>query len=376
MKSQKTPIVGVLQLLLCFFPAWHRRRYGSEMLETYLEIETALATRPLLARSRARLRCFLDVFWNAARLRLSSSRLVGGSHPPHQPDSHSSGVGPLEHLIRDFRYALRQVKRQPGFSGLAVLVLALGIGANTAVLNFAATLLWRSLEVPEPDRIVRFTASSADFSADNFSYPNYRDARDRSNSFEALAAHHRVTAFLGEGLDAIAVEVELVAGNYFDVIRIPAIRGRVLQDSDDLTEGAHPVVVLSERLWRNRFGATAGILGQLIDFNGSRLEVVGVVPASFPGAHPSFPVDVWVPLSMHDAIRGTGLSRERRSWGWLEGTGRLQSGIRLEQARADLARVSAQLAEEYPGSFQDRRFTVYPARSLPDGMQQPVVLFL
>lgn len=362
-----------LSWILRSFPRSHRERYGSEMVETYALLEEELAESPSLMRWRRRLRCLANLLWSGFRIRVSGwkSRIEGGRFrtPDFDPKKGGSSV---EQWLRDVRYGLRQVARQPFLSGIIALVLALGIGANMAIFNFIETLLWKPLPVPRPEQVVTLNLVTSESSSSTFSYPFYRDLRERAQVFQELAAHRQVSSTLGEGAEAVPIEVELVSGNYFRMMQISPLQGRLLEPSDDEVEGDRPVAVISERLWRTHLQERPDILGQFLYFNGTPLEVVGIVPGEFRGAHPPLPADVWVPIAMQDAIRSLGASREDRGWGWLQGSGRLREGVSLEQARADLARVSAQLSAEYPRYFEDRRFSVSPATYMPSRTQSLV----
>ena len=175
-----------------------------------------------------------------------------------------------------------------------------------------------------------------------------------------------VTLGLGDTGEPEALRGELVGGNYFTTLRAATALGRPLVPDDDRVEGARAVAVISHRLWTRRFGASPDAVGRTIRLNGAPFEVVGVMPPAFRGSFPAMPADVWVPLSMHDALRHTGLSRERRGWGWLWMTGRIGPGVSLAQARARMDAIARGLAAEYPRVDDGFGAALYPAATLPE----------
>ena len=157
----------------------------------------------------------------------------------------------LSDFLQDVRYGIRMLANRPGFTIAAVLILALGIGANTAVFTFMNSLFLRPLPVPDPERVVRLYGSGQDVRRfDVFSYANYRDLRDRSRSFEALAAHQHSAAGLSLGGETEIAYGELVTGNYFSAMKVQPVLGRALTPEDDQKPGGHPVVVISHEIAR------------------------------------------------------------------------------------------------------------------------------
>ncbi len=285
----------------------------------------------------------------------------------------------MQAFWQDVRYGIRTLARRPGFTIVAALTLALGIGANTAVFSFVNALFLRPMNVPQGDRIVRFYGvglpgvRSSDHGPggaqgqhfDVFSYPNYADVRDRSRVFAALAAHQNVTVSLSTEGDSENTPAELVTGNYFSVFTVSPALGRALQPSDDVSEGAHPLAVISHGLWKRRYGASPDVLGRVLHINGHPYTIVGVMPESFRGTFEAYSTDLWVPLAMHGQVRPRGLSRERRGWGWLYGSGRLKPGVTIAQAQADLARVVADLHQDRVLD-EEESFEIFRAGALPE----------
>src|SRR5437867_1563425 len=272
----------------------------------------------------------------------------------------------LSDFLQDVRYGLRMLADRPGFTIAAVLILALGIGANTAVFTFMNSLFLRPLAVPDPERVVRLYGSGQDVRRfDAFSYANYRDLRDRSRSFEALAAHGYSAAGLSLGGDTENAYGELVTGNYFSAMKVQPVLGRVLTPEDDQKPGGHPVVVISHEMWLRRFGSVPDILGRIIYLNGHAFTVVGVMPERFKGSYGALAAEFWAPMMMYEQLRPRGLPIDQRGWGWLSGTGRLKAGVTIEQANRELAQLSKQLEQEYPGPNRNLVFQLYAAKALP-----------
>src|SRR5262245_3534914 len=209
---------------------------------------------------------------------------------------------------QDLRYGARMLGRNPGFTLVAALTLGLGIGANTAIFSFVNSLFLQPLAVTNPEQVMRLYAEDArGRKFDVFSYPNYADLRDRSQTLEALAAHSYVAASVGLGDRAENSEGELVTGNYFNLLGVPATRGRALLPADDLTPGAHPVVVVSHAFWQRRLGADGGAVGRKLYINGHPFTLVGVMPEGFKGTYQAFNADFWAPLMVHEQVRPRGL---------------------------------------------------------------------
>ena len=271
---------------------------------------------------------------------------------------------------QDLKYALRLLTRKPGFTAAAVLTLAVGIGANTAVFSFMNALFLRPLPGNDSERIVRVYSANQNGSRFNtFAYPNYTDLRDRSRSFSDFAVHQYATAGVNTGGDNEEVEGEVVAGNYFSVMGVPAAMGRVLTPEDDQEVGAHPVVVIGDGLWKRMFGADPQVVGRDLTVNGNRFTVIGVAPEWFRGSYESLPADFWAPIMMYEQVRPRGIPIETRGWGWLDGSARLAPGVTREQAQSELTDLSARLEEENPRMNAGTSFEVFTASPLPEGLK-------
>jgi predicted permease len=251
----------------------------------------------------------------------------------------------MNRLIDDLRYALRQFRNNPGFTLTAVLTLALGIGANTAIFTLLDQALLRSLPVRDPAKLVllRFTGTDSghlhNYGGDNgdyFSYSMYRDLRDKNAVFDGLIATTRSDAgVLWHNTPGLA-KAELVSGNYFDVLGVHAAAGRLFVQADDVQPEANPIVALSYGYWQRRFGADPGVVGQTVLINGHPFTVVGIAPASFQSVQMGFVPDIFVPMTMKKTMTPEQDDLLVRRSKWMNIVGRLKPGVSPTQAQAGL----------------------------------------
>jgi predicted permease len=267
----------------------------------------------------------------------------------------------MEALWQDIRYAARLLIKSPAFTALAMLALALGIGANTAIFSLVNAVLLRPLPgVEAADQLVAFERLQGGRNYDSFGYPDYLDYRDQSQSFAGLAAHVGTPlSFTGSTTERVRGDV--VTGNYFAVLGAKPALGRLLQPDDDEAVGAHPVAVISHGLWQRAFGSDPSIVGQSINLNGYNFTIVGVAAKEFGGTSTGASFDVWLPMAMQpQAIprMSAGILQDR-SAGWIGIFGRLKSGVGLQQAQAEIATLSDQLAHAYPETNKVRSASLY-----------------
>src|SRR5271168_1205500 len=217
----------------------------------------------------------------------------------------------MHKLLEDVRYALRQFRNNPGFTLTAVVTLALGIGANTAIFTLLDQALLRSLPVQDPAKLVllRFTGTDSghlhDYGGeqnDYFSYPMYRDLCDKNAVFDGLIATTRIEAGVLWKNEPGLANVEMVSGNYFDVLGVRPAAGRLFVQSDDVEPDANPIVALSYGYWRRRFGADPQVIGQSILVNGQPFAVVGVAPPSFQSVQMGYVPDMYAPMTMRKTV--------------------------------------------------------------------------
>jgi len=241
-------------------------------------------------------------------------------------------------LIQDLQYAVRTLRKSPGFSAVAILSLALGIGANTAIFSLLDQLLLRTLPVREPERIVQMAARGSHYGSNwgmnAMSYPMYRDFRDKAEVFDGVIARRSFTANMGYSGQTERAILEMVSGNYFQVLGVTAALGRVISPDDDKQKLGHPVVVLSMDYWKSRFGADPRILNQTVSVNSAPYTVIGVAQDGFKGLQVGDAAQMFVPTMMQEQIiPGLKLLEDRRTR-FLNVFGRLKPGVPVAQAKA------------------------------------------
>ncbi len=250
----------------------------------------------------------------------------------------------------DFRYSLRMLLKNPGVTAAAVLSLALGIGANATIFAWVRSVLLDPLPaVPEPGRMLVLAPAARDGSERSLSYPNFRDIRARATTFDLLGQEQTLISVSDGGRSERAFAM-LVSGNYFDVAGVEPILGRGFLPEEDTTPNGAPVVVLSHSFWQRRFAGAPGIVGQQVKVNDRPYTVVGVMPAAFIGTALGLAADAWIPLMQQPELQAAGDRLELRGHSWMQAMARLRPGVTVEQARAELETIRAQLEKEHPAN--------------------------
>jgi hypothetical protein len=246
----------------------------------------------------------------------------------------------MRRVLQDIQFAFRSFRRSPVFTSVAVLSLALGIGANTAIFTLVDQLILRLLPIQEPERIVLLAGIGRHYGGNNgrnaLSYPMYQDLRDRNQVFSGMMCRYRFGALLGVGGQTEAAAGELVSGNYFPLLGVRPALGRLYTSADDLRAGQHPYVVLSYGWWQSRFGGDPKIVGQTIRVNSYPLTVVGVAQAGFEGMEPGLKVQMFVPMAMAESVRPSFREMWDRRQRWVNVYGRLKPGVSIAGAQAGL----------------------------------------
>ncbi|MCG3161862.1 MAG: hypothetical protein JMDDDDMK_03077 [Acidobacteria bacterium] len=252
----------------------------------------------------------------------------------------------MQTLWQDLRFGARMLAKNPGFTLIAVVTLALGIGANTAIFSVTDKLLVRSLAVKEPRQLVLINSVSVKphFVSNAFSYPNFSDYRAQNQVLSGLLAFATTQLELKTNDRIERVSGEYVSGNYFDVLGVGAARGRTFSPEEDRTPGAQPVAVVSDGFWRRRFGADPNLIGRTITLNNIPLTVIGVAPPSFNGMILEEPTEVWVPALMHPQLAQSKFIENRKD-GFLLLMGRIKNGVSQAQAEAGLDALAQQIKE-------------------------------
>jgi predicted permease len=246
--------------------------------------------------------------------------------------------------MNDLKFALRQLLKHPGFTAVAVLTLALGIGANTAIFTLVDAVLLKLLPVHNPRELVELGQNSGT----SFSYPIFEQLRDRNQSFSGLLTVSKTPLRLTGDVESETVEGQFVSGNYFSLLGVRAWAGRTILPEDDTLSagGSSAVAVISFGLWQRRFGADASAIGKQIMVEEKPFTIIGVTPPEFFGLQPGNLPAFWIPMAAEPAIRPQSWLR-RPSFGWLSVVGRLKPGVAIEQARAELEVIFKQIQSEF-----------------------------
>jgi predicted permease len=278
----------------------------------------------------------------------------------------------LEHFWRDVRYAIGTLRRSPAFALAAIVSLALGIGANTAMFSAIDEVLLRPLDVPEPHQLAQvysFNRKTATYLSS--SYPDYADFRQRTKSFQQLAAYMRLPLNVALAGGTERITVEAVTDNYFDMLRIPPLAGRALRAEDD-RPGAPLATMLGEQLWRARFHAAPETIGRTIRIEGYPFTVVGIMPNRLSGMNLNWatPPQIWIPIHTSTLVvpRVPAKVFETRSMIMLVITGRLKPGISTGVAQAELQTIAAnieQIDASANGNFTARVFPLSHSKFWP-----------
>ena len=289
---------------------------------------------------------------------------LGGVEQTKENYRERRGLPILETVWQDFRYGLRMLWKNPGFTATAILTLALGIGANTAIFSVVNTVLLQQLPLPKPDRVMvihRYEGSS-------IPYPEFLDLQAQNQSFELLALHRRDSLNLTGAGDPERVVVRMVSPDFFAIVGLQPLLGRTFGKEDDHL-GAAPVVLVSEGLWRRKFSADAKLVGTSIIVDGQACAVVGIVPVLpklFAQTDVYYPIGQWSEPSFRE--RGGGFGSV--------GLARLKSDVALPQARADMSRIAGNLAAAYPKQDAELKFSALPFRDANLGNLRGALLLL
>ncbi len=276
-------------------------------------------------------------------------------------------------LLQDVRGALRQFRKNPGFTAVALLTLALGIGANTALFSVVNGVLLSRLPYPQPDRLVTVSESKPNFEYGSISYPNFRDWQKDNRTFSAMAVYRSYAFSLTGSGEAIQVNGEFVSSDLFPMLGVKPLLGRAFGPGEDQV-GADPVAMISAGLWQRKFSSAPDILGKSIVLDGKDYTIIGVIPANFRFRVPSFPDrrDVFVPIGQWE----NPLLQKRAAGLGIHGTGRLKPGVTIEQAQADMDGVTRNLSTAFPDADKGVGAKLRPLKQAMVGEVQPFLLVL
>jgi predicted permease len=280
----------------------------------------------------------------------------------------------LESIWGDVRFALRQLRRSPGFTIAAVLTLALAIGANVVVFGILDALILRPLNVPQPQSL--YTIERGPDKEANESYPDYLDLRDRNRSFDAVALYTISTAGLDTGKNPSQVMGYEVSGNYFDALRIQPYLGRFFHGADEHGPNSAPYIVLSYAYWHTHLQGDRGAVGRIVQVNKHSFTILGVAPPSFQGTLLFFFPNFWVPVVNHQQIEGTDILNGRRERMFFMSLGHLKAGVTPVQAIGDLNSIGSYLEKTYPKEDANMTFALARPSLAGDLLGPPVKGFV
>ncbi|MEK6407646.1 MAG: ABC transporter permease [Acidobacteriota bacterium] len=279
----------------------------------------------------------------------------------------------METLWQDLRYGFRVLRASPGFAAVAVLSLALGIGANTSIFSVVNAALLRPLPVTEPDRLMFVFNGTTTNPWGVSSYPDYLDYRDKNEVFRDLLTYSSITVSARADDQSDLISGSIVSGNFFDVLGLRTTLGRTFTPEEDKTPNTHPVAVISHGLWERRFEGDQQVIGQQIALNGHAFTVVGVTPAGFNGPEVLENNDIYVPIMMQALVRPPRQEFSgdmnpdllaRRGARWLKMIGRLKPGVSFEQAQAAMTTIAAGLEQAYVETNRNTTATLFPVSKL------------
>lgn len=258
-------------------------------------------------------------------------------------------------LVQDFRFGLRVLRKSPNFTAVAVLTLAVGIGANAVVFSAPNSLILRPLNLPGAENL--YMIEQGREKSPMQSYPDYLDLRDHSKTFGSIAAYAITRASINTGGHATVAWLYEASGNYFDVLGVQPYRGRFFHCADEHGPGSAPYVVLRYAFWRARFLADPGVVGRRVQLNKNPSIVLGVAPPGFRGTELYFTPDFWVPLVNDSQVGGGNDLKARAARAFLL-VGRLKPGVATAQAATDLNSVAGYLTNSYPKTDEKMSFAL------------------
>ena len=338
---------------------WKRRRH--EELTREIEGHLEMAARERMDRGESRRQAE-----SAARREFGNVALV------QNVTREQWGWVWLEEFLQDLRFGARTLRKNPGFTAIAVLTLALGIGANTSLFSVVNGVLLNPLPYPHPEQLVTLHESKPNFKTGSISYPNFRDWQKDNHTFSAMAITRSYDFSLTGRGDAEQLRARFISSDFFSVLGVNPVIGRTFARGEDEI-GGPPLAIISAGLWKRKFGASPDVLGKTLALDGKDYTIVGVTPAAFDIFQRSVRItEVFVPIGQWNnpllPRRGAGLG--------IHGVGRIKPGVTVDQATADLERISQNLATAFPDTNNGITASMIPLRKDMLGNVQPILLVL
>jgi len=330
-----------------------------EEIEEHIALQTAENLRAGLSPIEARRQAMLK---------------FGGVEAMKQDYRAERGLLFIENLMRDVGFALRLLRKSPGFTAVAVVTLAMAIGANAMVFSVMNALILRPLNVPQAKSLYQLMRGKD--KAGNHSFPDYLDLRDRNRTFDELVAFDGAVVGIDTGGNPSSAWVGLVTGNYFDGLRLQPYLGRLFHPSDEHGTNSAPYIVLTHAYWHAHFHDDPGVVGRVVQVNKNPFTIVGVAPPEFHGTLVFFFPDFFVPIVNQEQVEGENLLNERGKRWVFSVMGHLKAGVTREQAIADLNSIGAVLEKSYPKDDNDMSFTLARPSLYGDYLGRPMRAFL
>ncbi len=330
-----------------------------EEIEEHIALQTAENLRAGLSPIEARRQAMLK---------------FGGVEAMKQDYRAERGLLFIENLMRDVGFALRLLRKSPGFTAVAVVTLAMAIGANAMVFSVMNALILRPLNVPQAKSLYQLMRGKD--KAGNQSFPDYRDLRDRNRTFDELVAFDGAVVGIDTGGNPSSAWVGLVTGNYFDGLRLQPYLGRLFHPSDEHGTNSAPYIVLTHAYWHAHFHDDPGVVGRVVQVNKNPFTIVGVAPPEFHGTLVFFFPDFFVPIVNQEQVEGKNNLNERGKRWVFSVMGHLKAGVTREQAIADLNSIGAVLEKSYPKDDNDMSFTLARPSLYGDYLDKPVRAFM
>jgi predicted permease len=338
-----------------------RKNQLEDQLDDELQFHVEMRTREFIAAGV-----------DAEEARYRAQRLFGNQLLLKERTRDMDTIGWVETLGHDLRYGVRMLAKNPGFTAVAVLTMALGIGANTAVFSIVNGVLLNPLPFWQPDQLVAVYSGTSEGERGTSSYPNFLDWVHDNRSFSALAAYRPDSFNLAGAGDPERVPAEMVSASFFPLLGVRPILGRNFLPNEDQL-GAPPVVLISGGFWKRRFGSSPSALGKTLTMNGTTYVIVGVIPGNFQYAGGNFhQSDVYIPIGGWNDVT----FRNRKVGNGMIVVGRLKPGVTFDQAKAGMRALARHLADVYPEANKGQLITLAPLKQDIVGDVRPTLLVL
>jgi predicted permease len=346
-------------------PYWRGKKQRLGELDEEIESHVQMAIRDRIERGESPANAAANArrdFGNAGVVR-EVTRDAWGSRWPEQ-------------LLQDVRFGLRMLRKSPGFTAIAVLTLAVGIGANTTIFSWVRSVLLNPLPgAGDAERVVALETLTSDGNWVPTSYLDFRDLRDNSKLVESMSVAKPVALAVGNDSSVENVWGEVVSGNFFDLLRVRPERGRFFSSAEvDHEQNAHPLAIISHSFWTSHYHADPRVIGTTVRINHFPYTIIGVAPEAFPGSMPGFSFDLWAPATMYGQLSSTGDSTLKdRKWRTFRVLARLAPGASIEEARAEVQSVANRMARVDADTNEGMSATLLPIWKSHYGIQDSLL---